>query len=225
MELRKKVGNDIYGVRGDYTRPEEHRPVRLHRSRHYDQYFHGYTEVRVPREKGGYRIQRIYTANWHVRVLPPAQVRLAKLRYALLCALGCGGFGWLMCLPGLGGNRSPWAAVPQIAAVVCMILLVVSVAGYALTKPRMTWWERHSSSDRLRRFSLAAAIAVLLTAALIGVNAFFCGSSLPRELLLAVGTALCSLPLFAMERLEAKMPYAEEENDPVLPQGERFEIQ
>lgn len=224
MELRKKVGNDIYGVRGDFSRPEERRPIRLHRSRHYDQYFHGYTEVRVPREKGGYRIERIYTANWQVRALSSRQVQLAKLRYILLCALGCGGFSWLMCLPGLEGNRSPWAAAPQIAAVVSMILLVVSVGGYALTKPRMTWWECHSSSDRLRRFSLAAAISVLLTAALIGVNAFFCGGTLLRELLLAAGAALCALPLFAMERLEAKMPYAEEKNDPVLPQGERFEI-
>lgn len=216
MERANKIGNDIYGVRGISGRPAHRRA--------YERYFRGYTEVRVARPKGGWRIERIYTANWHVRALSPAAVRLAKLRYLLLCALGCGGYCWLMCLPGLDGNRSPWAGVGQIAAVVCMILLAAALAGYLLSGPRMTWWERHAGSDRLRRFALAAGIAFGITGLLIALNILLGVSSAPRELLLAAGAGLCALPLFTVARLEGKMPYAEEKNDAVLPEGDRFEI-
>lgn len=225
MLLQKKVGNDIYGVRSNPFAANSTADFHLKRNRRYHQYFHGYTEVRVPRPKGGFRIQRFYTQDWYVRQLPAARIRQAKASYLLLSLAGCIAYCRLVCLPGFSGNCAPLVAVGEIAAVVCMVLLAAALVGYLFTPEKMTWWERYSCSRRLCRFSMATAIAFAVTGALMAIHALG-GAAYPfRELGLGMAVAITGLPLLAVNRLERKIPYGREKNRTILPEGDRFEIQ
>ena len=70
MRNRQKVGNDIYGVKSDWKlqqRLGETAETGFRHNDHYHKYFHGYTELRIEKPNGKYRIERYYTDDWHVQ--------------------------------------------------------------------------------------------------------------------------------------------------------------
>lgn len=223
VRSREKVGNDIYGVKNDWKMKQrlgETAETGFRHNDHYHKYFHGYTEVRIEKENGKYRIERYYTDDWYMQDVSDRKWYAYKLLMPLLTVLSAVAYFSLMSLPGLEGNTSHIAAVPGFLAVPVFVLLFASSLGYAGTKRKMTWWEQHTSAQRIKWFSLAEAVLLLLTGLLILFMIFGGTADVAGEIMLGLGVIAAAAGPLAMYVLEHRMRYKTEKNDVKLPDGE-----
>lgn len=142
----------------------------------YHKYFQGYSERKVPRESGrGYRIERIYTADYYKYQEQDALWRLKKIYYFLLLAAATAA----MIIGGIspsGLNSTKLIGVAQVLA-----WIPVSYLGYAmlsqLQAPRlMTIGEYRSASANLKTGALIAGIYLGAVAVLMATQKFRIGS-------------------------------------------------
>lgn len=219
----QKAGNDIYGVKGGRKpgeRPGESAETGFRHSDHYHKYFHGYTEVRVEKANGKYRIRRYYTDDWYVQDVPDHQWILWKLLQPALAVFSAAGYFWLMSRPDLEGNTSYLVSIPGLICVLLLILLLASVPGYVFAKRKMTWWEYHASSERIMRYALITGTMMMLTGLAILFVILQGAEHVWAEAKLALGVMATALAPFAMYYLEKSIHYKTEKNDVELPAGE-----
>ena len=64
----RQVGTDIYGVKNGWKLEQRLGDTAETGFRHddyYHKYFHGYTELRIEKPNGKYKIERYYTDSWY----------------------------------------------------------------------------------------------------------------------------------------------------------------
>ena len=229
MFRKKHDITDIYGVKSKSESPftfkgQEEAPESGRRhSDYYHKYFRGYTEIRKVNEKGRVGLERYYVRPWIVSDLTTGKYWLLRLLYALLVLVSAGLFVAAL-LQRVPSNYSIPVALPGYASILLLFLLLVSTIGYIFVPKKMTLWDHHSSTVRLKRFALGTAIGQMLTALTTVVylvcNFVFVMETLQSVFMMVV-SALCSLAVYLVER---KVPYAEIPNETKLPAGEAHEI-
>ena len=193
-------------------------------STYYHKYFQGYTELKVLRSNGKYKIERFYTAPWKQHALTDRQRKKVKRQYLLLTAVGI--FVFVMALMmAVNSNYTRIAAIPGMLTVIGLILTTVTVISYAAKPVLMTLWDYKSSSHRLQRTAKWTGIGVGVTMAAKLVSALIYGTqSVAGEVfsqLLLAGAAGAFLWIYTSER---DMEYEDIPNDTVLPQEGGNEI-
>lgn len=226
MAFRKKHDiTDIYGVRGKknegFRLPDS--PSKRSYSRHYHNYFRGYTEVRRENAKGRMVVERYYTKPWIVSGLSTGKYWLVRLLYVLLMAASIVLFVTALTRD-LPGNRHWVVALPGLPTIPVLFLLAIVTVTYITVPKKMTLWDHSSSTKRIKGLSLAAAIIQTVTALTLTGYTLVTGQETARSLLCAamvLAAAICSGVMFLIER---KLPYKEIPNDTKLPQGEAHQI-
>ena len=219
--------NDIYGVKQIKTNPlDKDNDIPESGFRHSDAYhrhFRGYTEIRRPKPNGRYSVERYYTQPWIVNAASKQVYWLTRLMYASLVCLSWFLYLWTMCAD-LDSNRSMLVAVPGLPAMILLFLLSAATVGYIFVPTRMTWWDHHSSTGRLKTLSLLTGGCMALVAVLKAVNLLRCGGNIRSELI-SIGIVLAAAAsAFALFLLEREVVYTTVCNDTVLPEGEACEI-
>ena len=219
--------NDIYGVKRIQSNPlEKDNEVPETGFRHSDSYhkfFRGYTEIRRERPNGRYAIARYYTQPWIVSAASGQVYWLTRLMYASLVCLSWILYVRAMCMD-LGSNRVWFAAIPGLPAVILLVLLSIVTLLYIFVRKKMTLWDHHSSTKRLKVVSLLTGGCMALTAAAKGGYLVVFGGNVGGELVsiaLTLAAAACAAALFLLER---EVVYTTIPNDTVLPEGEAHEI-
>lgn len=223
----QKVGNDIYGVNANWKldwKTGKNTGSDIQRSNYFHKYFHGYTEVRIAKPKGRYQIKRFYTEPWLVQDVEPAAYVAYRALYLLLTLAACLGFYLLMSESGYDGNMSVIVAVPEFLTVLSLILLFAATLNYVFMRKRMTWYDHRSSSGNLKKAAVVAAVCMGATGAMVIVNIFTGVTSVVNELKLAGCVLVCALGPLIIFLVEKDMPYREEKNNTVLPEGEKHAI-
>lgn len=219
----RQVGNDIYGVKSGWKweqRLGDTAETGFRHDDYYHKYFHGYTELRIEKPNGKYKIERYYTDDWYLQDCSDQKWMYQKIAQLALALISAFGYFWLMSRPNLEGNTSRFVAVPGFVSVVLLILLVASTIGYVATKRRMTWWEHYASTTRLERYTLLTGGIILFTGVADLLHLVTGVEHLAAELGLAAGILLVGCIPFLMYALEKKMPYTTEKNEVELPPGE-----
>ncbi len=223
----QRVGNDIYGVNSNWKldwKTGKNTGSDIQRSNYFHKYFHGYTELRIPKPGGGYRIKRYYTEPWLVHDVKPAADVAFRALYFILTAAICLGFWMLMSSGSFDGNASLLVVIPEVPAVLSLILLLAASLNYMFMRRRMTWYDHRSSSGNLKKAAVIAAACLGATGLMVIANIFTGVSSALNELKLAGGVLICAAGALFLYLLEKNMPYREEKNDTVLPEGETHAI-
>lgn len=201
----------------------------IRHSRHYHDYFRGYTEVRTENPQNRwkpYKIQRVYTAPW----IEPDMERPLYLSYCcayvLLTAICAVLFVTALIDRQVPGNYSWIVAIPGYSSVLAVFLLAVGTGAYLLRPRRMTLYEHSSSAGRLKIFALAAAIGCGLTALTsLGFLLLAGQGETARSLITAAKLAGASTAALGVWLLERNMSYREIKNTTKLPEGEAHRIQ
>lgn len=189
----------------------------VHKS-HYHRYFQGYTEARVKKPGGGYRLERVYTAPWKQHDLKGGQWAALKLLYALLALFALIATVVVM-RQDVVSNYLWFVFLPGVICFLCAFLLCALTVSYITRRRRMTLWEFRSSSLYIRRAAAAACVTACVTAAakLVCV-AVFAAAGLSREwpgLVLLLASAASA---GAIRRIERKVPYLDVPNDAAAPE-------
>lgn len=223
----EKVGNDIYGVKSNWKldwKTGKNTGSDMTRSRYFHKYFHGYTEVRIEKPNGGFKIKRYYTEPWLVQDVEPSVYVAYRAMYVVLTLAACIGFFLLMSQDGYDGNMSVIVAVPEFLTVLALILLFAAMVNYVFMRKRMTWYDHRSSSGNLKKAAVVAAACMGATGVMIVINIFTGVASVLQELKLAGCVLVCAAGALIIFLVEKDMPYREEKNDTVLPEGEAHAI-
>lgn len=223
----RQVGTDIYGVKNGWKLEQRLGDTAETGFRHddyYHKYFHGYTELRIEKPNGKYKIERYYTDNWYRQDCSDKKWILQKILQLGLTLISAFGYFWLMSRPDLEGNTTHLVAIPGFVSVVLLILLVASSIAYAATKRKMTWWEHYASTTRMERYTLLTGGMIVLTGVVDVLQLFSGVRHLGAEIGLAAGILLVGCIPFLMYYLEKKMHYITEKNDVELPPGEKHLI-
>ena len=224
---RGQTGNDIYGVKSGWKLEQwsgETAETGFRHSDYYHKYFHGYTELRREKPDGKYIIERYYTADWYRQDCTDARWVLQKILLLGLALLSALGYFWLMSRPDLKGNTSRAVAVPGLASVVFLILLAASAVGYMSAKRKMTWWEHHISTARIRRYTILSGGMMMCTGIVALLQSVVLGEYSEAELGLAFGILMIGCIPLLMYCLEKKMHYTTEPNKVELPHGDKHLI-
>ncbi|MBQ3425028.1 MAG: hypothetical protein IJH38_07515 [Clostridia bacterium] len=201
----------------------------MRHSKHYHDYFRGYTEVWTENPQNRwkpYKIQRVYTAPWITADMERPLYFSYCCCYVLLTLICAVLFVSALVDRSVPGNYSWIVAIPGYLSVVAVFLLAVGTVAYLLRPRQMTLYEHSSSVKRLKAFSLAAAIGCALTALTSLAFLLFAGKGeITRSLITAVKLAAAAAAAFGVWSLERKMTYKEIENKTKLPEGEAHRIQ
>ena len=183
----------------------------------YHRYFQGYTEVRVKKPNGKFRIERYYTAPWMRRDLPQGRWAALKLLYAVLALAAIAAVVAAMAMNVLS-NYFWFVALPGVITFLCAFVQCAVTISY-LAKPRnMTLWEFRSSSLYLRRAAAACAVCACLTAlAKLGCIVIYGTAGLAGECVSVVLLLAAALASGGMLLLEKTAKYREIPNDTTKP--------
>ena len=219
--------DDIYGVKQIKTNPlDKDNDVAETGFRHsdaYHRYFRGYTEIRIPGERGRFSIVRYYTQPWIVSTASKKDYLCKRLGMGLLLVLSWAAYVCGMCMDA-GSNRWPVAAIPGFAAVILLVILSAVMGFYLFAPRKMTLWQHESTSNRLKRMSLAAGGCMGLAAATKIAYMWVMQCQAAMELLSFGITAAAAIGTVCIYTLERRTVYTTIPNDTVLPEGEAHEI-
>ena len=172
----------------------------------YHRYFQGYTEVRVKKPNGRYRIERVYTAPWKQHDLERAQWILLKALYLVLALLAAVCVAASMAVDALS-NYVWFVILPGVASFLSAFLLCVYALSY-LTKPRkMTLGEYTGAVCGLRRTALVTLVCTAFTAlakivSTLWLGAFDSGSEWKAVLPLLLAAAGAAAVYFMERRVK-----------------------
>lgn len=172
----------------------------------YRRHFEGYTELQTIDEKGKKHIQRVYTGDLYRQDIPDGKRAALRAVYVLLFLVMAALF--VLCATREVSANSTWyVALSQFGVLVGLgWVLAGLIAGLAAHR-EMTVGEWKSSSVRLRRGTICAALTLELTAFLTLLNLFFRGDRMGVQLLGILGYFLAGGVAVVMNRLEANLPY------------------
>ena len=135
----------------------------------YHRHFQGYAEQRVPRENGrGYRIERVYIADYYRYAETDAVWRGKKLLYAALFFAAAGAVILAGTRPA-AVNRVPAVGAAQILAFLPMIWLLYQLVLQVTAPRRMTVGERDSASGGFRKAAFVSGLYLMAVAVVMPV--------------------------------------------------------
>lgn len=175
----------------------------------YHSFFEGYTERLALDENGRQRLQREYTAPWIVEDLSPAKSRRVRIVAWFFYLAAVGIYLWCALRP-VGSNSSPYVAAAGLLTVIPLLLLFFALVTFTLHTEKLTKYDYKSNRKRLRVLSLAGAILMAATAAmvmlyfLLHIEQGWCDGLLGSGL-----HAVSALCLFALWRVLHSIPYKE----------------
>ena len=215
--MEKRV-NRFWQRVNDYGNDETRDP--FSHSGAYHRHFQGYSEQRVPRENGrGYRIERVYIADFYRYAETDAVWRGKKLLYAVLFLAAAGAVILAGSRPA-AVNRVPAVGAAQLLAFLPMIWLLYQLILQVTAPRQMTIGARDEVTAGFRKAALLCGVYLLAMAAAMPIEKRLVMGALNRSdamaiALTAVGGAL-TLALFAMEKARklTRMP-----NEAVVPTG------
>lgn len=222
---RQSELDDIYGVKRMKSNPLEKDndapETGFRHSDSYHRYFRGYTEIRVPKGKGRFEIQRYYTQPWIVSTESSKDYWLKRALMIVLLVFSWGAYITGMCFL-VGSNRWWITAISGLGSMILLVVLSAVVISCLVAPRKMTLWGYESTAKRLKLLSgitggcmAATLVAKLAYLLLYGGATEIRGCGL---VLLAV------LAAAAIHMLERRTEYATVPNDTVLPEGEAHEI-
>jgi hypothetical protein len=177
-------------------------------SQAYHRFFEGYSEIKIPKPDGkGYRIQRIYTGDYHRQDLTKIQQLLLRVLYVVLFLVSAALFVSSATLP-LTSNSTWYVVLAQVVSIPFLFWILITFFSYLPTRLDLTIAEYRSSSLALQKATLGAAlslgVAVLVTLVFIFLNL----SNEPlNELLCAVRYLVAGLLALSINRVEKKVNY------------------
>ena len=172
----------------------------------YHRYFQGYTEVRVKKPNGRYRIERVYTASWKQHDLEQTQWVLLKVLYLALALLAAVCVVASMAVDALS-NYVWFVILPGIAAFLAAFVMFAYALSY-LTKPRkMTLGEYTGAVRGIRRTALVTLVCAGVTAlakivSTLWFGSFDSGSEWKAVLPLLLATAGAAAVYFMEKRVK-----------------------
>lgn len=202
-------------------RADESGSSRMRHSAGYHSYFRGYTEVRVEKPGGGYRIKRYYTAPWYVHEMTDRRWVAMKLGYAALFAAAV--LCFVLGLRGTVTGNTLFAAIPAGAALILSLLSFAVLAELLVSKRKMTLGTAEATDKPLIRWTRLAALAMWLAALgqlaalIVYLKGQFFLNELPGMLLVLLAGGL----MFMIGVLQRRVSYGTVENHT----GELDEIQ
>lgn len=216
----RRSSEDIYHLNGRrHTGAADGTDTGFRHSTHYHSFFEGYTEVRVEKEKGGYRVERYYTAPWYICTEEKRDTRRRLLFYWISYLLSAGVFFWCTSWR-IESNYAYYVAAPGFLTAIIQLLFFFFLCSYCLRKEKMTLYEYKHKTAEVRNGSMAACIATGITAAMTGL--FFLTHISWSNLPVLLQTALlagASAGMYWIRHTENKVPYAEAENHTKAPEG------
>ncbi len=181
---------------------------KLQHSDYYHKRFEGYMEKMVPKENGkGYRIERVYTAEFYHQKLSP-QLRLAyRFLYALLYLISVVLFFLASTRP-TNSNLAGYVSFSSCLSILALLGLFIVMLSYMTAQRYMTIWEHYAGPVRLKGVSL-------LTSGLLGIQGILVvlfillnrDYNLGAELLDVAVYLTSSLTIFVINRIEKKISY------------------
>lgn len=193
-------------------RADENTSTRLQHSASYHSFFRGYTEVRLEKPGGGFKIKRFYTAPWYVHRMTDRRWILLKLGYLALFLASCFCF-WLGIRSTVTGN-TVIAAIPAGTALILAILSFAVLSELLVSKRKMTLGAAEATDKPLIRWTRLSACAMWITAAgqIVSLFVYLQGSffkdELPGMLLVALAGAL----MFFIGQIQKTVQYDTVEN-------------
>ncbi len=176
-------------------------------NRAYSRFYEGYTEYTVLDRNGKTRIERVYTAPYHVRRLDRSRERAVKAFYCLLMALMTACFVSAG-IADSGMNRTLYVTLPQAVCIVFLGWMLISLAEYVPSSGNLTIYQYRSSSVSLRRASMGVGIAGgILTLGACAYLALHHASATASDGTGLVRFAAIAIFGFIANRLEASVPY------------------
>lgn len=191
---------------------DEETSTRLQHSASYHSFFRGYTEVRMEKPGGGFKIKRFYTAPWYVHRMTDRQWVLLKLCYLALFMASCLCF-WLGIRSTVTGN-TVLSAIPVGAALILALLSLAILIELLVSKRKMTLGTAEATDKPLIRWTRLSACAMWVTVVGQVVSLFvylkgnFFINELPGMLLVALAGAL----MFSIGQIQKKVQYDTLEN-------------
>lgn len=149
----------VYAYEKDETRDK------ISHSTSYHSYFQGYSEHKVPKKNGkGYRIERIYTADYYRYKEPDNIWRLKKIFYLLML------FGAVMSLIIGGTNSSALNSIQFIGIVQILTWIPMVYLGYTMisqiqARRMMTIGDYRAASDHLKVGALITLVCMIIVIA------------------------------------------------------------
>jgi hypothetical protein len=192
-------------------------------SSHYHDYFEGYTEKKVEKPNGGYRIERLYTAPWIERMMPNREQKNQKIIFWCLYLLSVLLYLWCM-VQRVGSNNCRYVALPGLVCVIPLLLLFFKLVSYTLGKRKMTIYEYKSTVGNFKRLCIFATCTLTATAIMVVVYMFLhIGEQTPQLILNAFLLALSAVLMLCIFLKERTTVYGETKNEAGVIQG-GFEI-
>jgi hypothetical protein len=173
-------------------------------SRAYHRYFEGWRERMAEDGNGKARIVREYYGDWY----ECGRGGLGKLLYAVLFVAASVLFG--CCAVNARAANTPAMVFAQLLDIIALLYFGVSVALYITAKRRQTIGEWRSSSEGIRKSSLASAIALAVSSAAMLIYA---------EPLNTLGFLLAGGICFLAHCLEKRAKYTIVPNEKTVPSG------
>ncbi len=176
-------------------------------------YFEGYTEKEVIGPDGVPVIRSVYAGYWYIQELDRRGRWLHRIAYfvsALLCAALIA-FGAMRPIP---VNSSLVCALPQVAAIFCMILVLYGVVNDCLAPQKRTIGDYRATSKIILTTSLIASIAGGVACLVTLIYAMVGGAAIGMHLLSAAFELIAAGFAFLIRWMEKNVKYTKELANP-----------
>ena len=191
---------------------------RISHSTSYHSFFQGYSEWKVPRQKGkGYRIERIYTADYYQYQESDQIWYLKKFFYLLLMA------GAVIALI-IGGtslsdlNRVPFIGIAQVLAWIPIAYSVYAAISQIQVSRRMTIGDYRAASSSLKTGTLIAGIYMAVVCIAMFLVKLIMSFQFNRNDLIAIaGELVGTILIFLIYRMEKKREIVVIKNNTPVP--------
>lgn len=187
-------------------------PGRGWHSAAYHRHFEGWAEIERRDEKGRVRIERVYRGTWYIQSLSRAQRLRERASLTALFAAALALFVYAALRPA-EGNTKWFLALAQFAVIAAALFTLTGLVNYLTCRERMTVGEYKGGPVRFRRGCVAMIAALLLCVLLYLLCAFLYEALIGTHLLCALLCLAAALLLALAQRLDANVPYANEESN------------
>lgn len=183
----------------------------------YHRHFEDYAEIERTDEKGRTRIERVYQGLWYVQVLTREQKLRERLALALLYFAALALFVMAALRP-VAGNGTWFLALAQFAVLAAALYTLTGLFNYLTGSGRMTVGEYKGGPVRFRRGCVAMIVTLLVCVLLYLLCAFLYEKGIGAHFLCAGLCLAAALLILLAQRLDANIPYANEQSEKTAPE-------
>ncbi len=191
-------------------------PGRGWHSAAYHRHFEDWAEFERTDEKGRTRIERVYQGTWYVQSLSRSERVRERLALVLLWAIGLALFAFAA-LREVRANSTWFLAAAQFVMLGASFWTLTGLFNYLTSGGRMTVGEYKSGTLRFRR-GCVAMIGALILCTLLYLLCALLYEGVLQHLLCAALSLAAALPLLLAQRIDANVPYANEESKKTAPE-------